>query len=360
MANPSITIENMYEKEPTKNILNLLAFYHDKKQSLQQKHFLKALGNFTDKKIQSLDMEADYNRRMVEKFFGKDLKQLYEANIIKRGVINTSSSMTYYLNKLFNLGVIKKEGMKKENDYKNAKYSLNEEFYKEIMKQHNLELINAYNKESFSYFKIKPTFNISTNFKEMQEMFPDCSIFFYGLKKLSHKEEDFIESKFKMIEKIFSEIMAYKIEKLYKITVEEDILEKIESKALRNFFTKAKQETIQHFFMCLTGYFLQDLSSMNKNFFTYDHFYAWIYMIKKGGWEDYKIDKKEWEKYKEDHEKFFKIVKKYNMKDIDVEEALKLGVDMFYSNVPLSTGFSLFYVPEIKYNMYIKKITKLE
>jgi ATPase subunit of ABC transporter with duplicated ATPase domains len=63
---------------------------------------------------------------------------------------------------------------------------------------------------------------------------------------------------------------------------------------------------------------------------------------------------------KNHYEKFFKIVKNYKLKEKDMEEALKLGIGMFYGYFPLSTGFTLFYSPTLEYITYIKKIAELK
>jgi DNA-binding Lrp family transcriptional regulator len=149
MVKIKLTVDNVYFKEPTRSILNLLMEYHRHGNGLEAKHFRYALSDeYDSSKNTSHDLQVEYNIKKLQEFFGIKLEKLYDNGEVIRGCITSRSNLNYYLKRLVELGVIKK--IKKIG--KIAKYGFSNEYYREIIRNDNIKILNIYDQKSISIF----------------------------------------------------------------------------------------------------------------------------------------------------------------------------------------------------------------
>jgi hypothetical protein len=331
-----ITRQKILENKYTRYILIFLSHFSNKDKDIEHKHLEYAfVKNYEQKRKHSKDPESQRNLQKVKEI-DIDLKFLVTNKLIETGIFNTTTNMGHYLKSLeqAEIGVIYKTGKGKKTTYK-----INAEINNEIYRLRNEAIIDSYPNSSIDYESFIPTYE--------PLKFPHCSIFLYGinLKKVNDEEKTFLRDKLKQIETIFSEIVNFKINKFPDISE----FKKINNKRLIYFLDHAQTDTIVCFFNVLCGYFIQEFSEMNKDYFIPENYFNWRNIEKKSVGS----------RYKKSFERYTRIVKKYSLSEDDLKEAFEHSVDLFYGNVPSLPGLSIFYEPVLDLNKIIEKADEL-
>jgi len=246
-----VTLENMFEKEQTKSILNLLIEF--KEEGLRHLYILYAINPDKFKK-QKNKKESNRNIDRMKFFFDIKLEELYKKQQVIRGCINTKETLMHYLRKLKKLNVIELIGEK----HKNKKYKINENVYRIGLRLQNKESLDFFPPEKINYFNIKAK-NI------FNKEYIKRKVIIYGLSEenLKNKSEEkkHIDNLLNEIDIVFEIILNKKFE----------LWKKENKKRLRNFIDTTKNDRIKKFLkeknIGVLGVFssLIDFSKYEKN-----------------------------------------------------------------------------------------------
>jgi len=292
------------------------------------------------RKSQEVFVKDAHNLRKSKRNFGNELKPYYNKKTIDKDCFSPSRNGQHIermLNKLCYLEIINKDGTGKD-----AYYTLRKEFKTgTTYKLRNLALIDEYIPDAIKRIEIVPDFKSN----DLKAIFPKCSVILYGLPGLTNDERNEIQDIFTDIEKSFSKIADIKIKKYFETGLNIKILENAKSKRLNDIFNNANEDEQVCFINTLIGYFLQEYPTFDKEDIVLETIRAWISVKKE----------EESEKYKKNIIRFEKIIKKYCLNDTDLKEALERGIEVFYGNIPIEPGFSMFYAPVLNFQQYVKK-----
>jgi len=231
MSKPKLNVLNVGQKEPTRSILNLLSAYHGSGKGLEAKHFRYALmDEYSSKERIIRDLQVEANVKKLREFFGDNkLQMLYFHNKVKRGCINSSSTLNYSLRKLVELGVI----IKINKIEKISRYILSEDYYKGIIRGENLTILNTYDQDLIMTLDEKES-NKSENSHHVLYGI-SCKLF----DSLPKVKKDEINTHIKEIEGHIKQIYDIKIEGIKKFYARKNkrIFKNIKNQKLKNIKT---------------------------------------------------------------------------------------------------------------------------
>jgi hypothetical protein len=134
-----ITKKNMFKKEPTRSILNLIIEYKNIGLRPMFIRFALETEYATPEQIKE-DSELARNVSRMKKFFGDRLKRLHQTDRIAKGCINSREHLNYYLQLLRRtLGVIEKKG-----EHKKVRYIIKQCYYNEGKRSLDITVLDHY------------------------------------------------------------------------------------------------------------------------------------------------------------------------------------------------------------------------
>ena len=138
MGGKRVTIENVFEIEPYRSVINLLNEFQSHKEGIEQRHMRYALIKNHDK-----DNLWSSTQLELESFFGDRLQQLVNEGYIKPDCITSRNRLTNVLDTLLKMGIVQK-GTLKRSRKKKFKYFLHPYYRAEIERRINKDILDDY------------------------------------------------------------------------------------------------------------------------------------------------------------------------------------------------------------------------